>query len=292
MPYSGLITFFKKNKKYLLIICYSVAFQVVLSLVRYTWGTKTGSVIGYFFYYFLFFYFVRHKKYTNPKICFSILAGILILQLPIRITSFESSSVTFIEFIFHLLGAPCAWLILTLKKKKTRIIVTVVSIPIILFCSIFFNKIWSYKIDYGIFSGVIHKNEVPDISGRDIHGDKISTKSYKNKLVLLDFWHTECSACFKRFPTLQLISDKYRKDTTVVIIAVNTPLKKDSVTQAFDMMRERKYTFKTIVLQNNQTTSKIGVKYYPTTVILDTEGNLIFTEDIEDAANLLEKMKK
>lgn len=103
---------------------------------------------------------------------------------------------------------------------------------------------------------------------------------YKNKTIVLDFWTTSCGICFKKFPLLQALQEKYKNDTTIIIHAVNIPLKRDSVMQPFKIIENKGYSFSVVVGLNN-IQSIFGIDGYPRVFIL-REGKIVFNGAIED----------
>lgn len=50
---------------------------------------------------------------------------------------------------------------------------------------------------------------------------KINTKSlssYRNKLLVLDFWASWCTSCRKKFPDLKLLQEKYKGQLSILLV--------------------------------------------------------------------------
>jgi peroxiredoxin len=69
---------------------------------------------------------------------------------------------------------------------------------------------------------VTKNKQVPDVTFTTITGKKISMVSLKGKVVLVNFWATECRACVTEMPALVSIYDEY-KAKGFEIIAVAMP---------------------------------------------------------------------
>lgn len=62
----------------------------------------------------------------------------------------------------------------------------------------------------------------PEFSLKDLHGQKVSLKDYRGKLVLLNFWATYCEPCREEMPDLMALYDAYKaKDVVVVGISLD-----------------------------------------------------------------------
>ncbi|MEK6657188.1 MAG: redoxin domain-containing protein, partial [Nitrospirota bacterium] len=68
----------------------------------------------------------------------------------------------------------------------------------------------------------------PDFNLKDLEGKDVSLKDFKGKVVFINFWATWCSPCKKEFPELNKFYETY-KDNDLVVLAVNSDLKKGSV---------------------------------------------------------------
>ena len=70
----------------------------------------------------------------------------------------------------------------------------------------------------------------PSFTAADLSGSEISLKSFRNQLVLLDFWSTYCGPCIDHIPALRGLWRDYA-DKGFVIISVSTDKSKDKVLQ-------------------------------------------------------------
>lgn len=65
----------------------------------------------------------------------------------------------------------------------------------------------------------------------------------QNKIVILDFWSTNCGICFKKFPELEKIYLEYKNNPNIEIYAVNVPLKNDNFNKTKKILDSIGYTF-------------------------------------------------
>ena len=92
-------------------------------------------------------------------------------------------------------------------------------------------------------------HELPDFSLKDLDGRTVSLAGLKGKVIVLDFWATWCVPCVKSFPAMQLVVDKYKSDSNVRILFIDT--------------REKAADYSQLVRQF------IADHHYPFTVLLD-----------------------
>lgn len=119
----------------------------------------------------------------------------------------------------------------------------------------------------------------------------ITDDNFKNKIVLLDFWATTCGHCFNKFPQVQAAYNKYRNDPSVMILAVNNPVEEDKPNQAFDDIRKEGHSFPVVVAKDENLAEKFGVKGYPTTFVINWNGQIVYKGDIAGAVKMVEELK-
>src|SRR5690606_11453789 len=68
--------------------------------------------------------------------------------------------------------------------------------------------------------------EIPNLNLIDQNGDRVEL--LENKMIILDFWTTNCGVCFKKFPDFERIMKKYDSNSNIVFYAVNMPIKRDT----------------------------------------------------------------
>lgn len=87
---------------------------------------------------------------------------------------------------------------------------------------------------------VTKNKQAPDVTFTTIAGKKISMASLKGKVVLVNFWATECRACVTEMPALVSIYDEYKKKG-FEIIAVAMPY--DPPAQVLNYATQKKLPF-------------------------------------------------
>lgn len=125
-----------------------------------------------------------------------------------------------------------------------------------------------------------------DFSLKDLDGKEVSLTSLHGKVVIVDFWATWCGPCKASFPAMQTTVDKYRKDTSVVFLFIDTwestgPDERLSAVKKF--IQDSKYSFhvlldKVVDLEKRQysVVSDYGVGGIPTKFIIGPRGNIVF----------------
>lgn len=118
-----------------------------------------------------------------------------------------------------------------------------------------------------------NKPLAPEITFNTIDQQQLNMQSLKNKVVLVNFWATDCPGCIKEMP--QLI-DTYRqyKAKGLEVIAVAMPY--DQLSQITNYSRSQALPFPVVHDSAAEITSKFGgVNLTPTAFIYDKQGRLI-----------------
>jgi thiol-disulfide isomerase/thioredoxin len=120
----------------------------------------------------------------------------------------------------------------------------------------------------------------------DLNGHRVSLDSLHGKVVVLDFWSTWCSPCKAALPTMQRAVNKYRSDTGIVFLFVDTweTVPQETRLKMVNKLIEAKnYSF-TVLLDKNRDLEKrdyemasdYEIKGLPTKIIINKQGNITF----------------
>ena len=117
----------------------------------------------------------------------------------------------------------------------------------------------------------IKGKEMPYLSLQTISGEKIETKDFKGKVIVINLWFTTCHPCIAELPALNKLVKEY-KDKNVVFLGLSTDTKEmlDS-----DFFPTYKFDFTIIPNAMKIVDEKIGHTGFPTTYIIDKKGRVI-----------------
>jgi peroxiredoxin len=106
---------------------------------------------------------------------------------------------------------------------------------------------------------------------RDMANEKINLKELRGKVVVLNFWFINCPPCRTEMPDLNNLVDSFATRPNVVFVSI--ALDSKDALEAFLKTNPFKYK----VIENGRfLTERLGIKSYPTHVILDGEGKIAF----------------
>lgn len=111
--------------------------------------------------------------------------------------------------------------------------------------------------------------ESPDFTLKNLNGDEVSLSDYRGKIVLINFWSTECTWCEKEMPDLQKL-DKENDD--LVVLAVNVMEKKETVEKYIE---KGKYEFEVLLDEDGEVARTYLISGFPTSYFVDEDGILL-----------------
>lgn len=118
-----------------------------------------------------------------------------------------------------------------------------------------------------------HKTPAPAVTFNTLQGTQIPMQSLKNKVVLVNFWATDCPGCIKEMPALIHTYQQYH-DQGFEIIAVAMPY--DQISQIRNYAQSQKLPFPIVHDAQGTITQQFGkVNLTPTAFIYNKQGQLL-----------------
>ena len=134
--------------------------------------------------------------------------------------------------------------------------------------------------------------EAPDVTFTTIQGKKINMADLKGKVVLVNFWATDCGVCVSEMPDIVKTYNAYRAKGFEVI-AVAMPY--DPPAQVLNYATQKALPFPVMHDGFGEITAQFGgVNFTPTAYIFDKQGKRLFYKvgalDFSSLNQLLDKV--
>ncbi len=113
--------------------------------------------------------------------------------------------------------------------------------------------------------------KISTFSEKDINGTRYDLKQLLGKVVVLNFWFINCPPCRMEIPDLNEMVESYNANNDVVFIAVALDQKSDLL----NFLKSNPYQYH-IIDNGSYVASKYNVGLYPTHVVLNKEGKVVF----------------
>jgi len=278
-------------KPLLLLALVSFVALFALGYIRNLTGMDYSTVISFCSYVLLYLYFEkRYAARLSPNmVMWALLSPMLIIVLPLRITSFQGTLSTLPESVVQFAAILIARV--RFKRRFVRWSVLTCLAVLIAIGSFSLYEYWFNYRHYSSFTENVSEKSDVAVQGKDQNGDVFFVGEQAD-LWVLDFWHTSCGSCFRKFPDLQKLSDAYKESETVKVLAVNIPLKRDRENASFDLLAAEGYDFKNIVALDSSLHKKLGIRVFPTTLLLDRHGYIHFRGDVKNVQDRIEQISK
>jgi thiol-disulfide isomerase/thioredoxin len=104
-----------------------------------------------------------------------------------------------------------------------------------------------------------------------LQGGGAALSDYRGQVVFLNFWATWCPPCREEMPSMQLLYDEL-SDEGLEILAIDVQEPQATVKAFVD---EFGFSFPVLLDENGRVAMRYSVRAFPTTYIIDREGNLL-----------------
>jgi thiol-disulfide isomerase/thioredoxin len=133
-----------------------------------------------------------------------------------------------------------------------------------------------------------------NIELKNILGETVSLSSFKNKVVVLDFWATWCMPCRASFPAMQELLNKYKDDNEVVFLYIDvwenkTAQKMQEIASKF--IKDNNYSFNVLLDVNDKVVKDFKVDAIPAKFIINKKGEIVFMGESSNIAFEIENAK-
>lgn len=127
-----------------------------------------------------------------------------------------------------------------------------------------------------LFSQVTTEKKVADFTLPDLKGKNFQLKENLGEgVTLINFWATWCMPCRAEMKKLKNIYKKYNdKGLEIICISVDDP---KTVSKVKSFIKTNRYIFKVLLDTNNEVMRLYQVTNPPYTLLLDKDGNIIYT---------------
>lgn len=113
----------------------------------------------------------------------------------------------------------------------------------------------------------------PEFDLVDLQGNHYTLENLKGKVVVLNFWFIKCGACLQEMPDLNKLVEKY-KDKPIVFLAITH----DEATSVTEFLKKKEILL-TVIPNEQKTIKNYQIQFFPTNIILDQEGKVVFAKD-------------
>ena len=144
------------------------------------------------------------------------------------------------------------------------------------------------------------KTPAPDFTLVDQNGETHKLSDYKGKTVFLNFWATWCPPCRQEMPDIQALYETYGENKEdLIVLGVANPKTDDhpnnqdeTQEKVAGILSENGYTYPVAMDTTGDVFSAYGISSFPTTFMIDKEGNVYGYVSGAITADIMESIVK
>jgi len=115
-----------------------------------------------------------------------------------------------------------------------------------------------------------NSHKTPPWVFRDVTGQVFDVSQMRGKKIILNVWATWCAPCKDELPNLQVFSD-LQDPAKVVVLTLNV---KEPPSRALRFMQSQQISLPLISDPKGEWTQKLGIKVFPSTLLIDSQGQI------------------
>lgn len=294
----------KKKILRIALVAFALTFVIVPFRISFiAFGPLKGFYITMWLDALLFFIYtaVCLKKYSPEikphHIVLAIAVGSSVLELPGIIVGVIDRSIHalfVVEVLLRYVTILGVFLVFRSRRAAVKAVILTANVAVILFF-LFVGDSYALNIkNFGNLTGKIEPMKIAGFAVQTGTGETVRLEDFEGRFLLLDCWNTYCGVCYRKFPTVQELYDRYKDTSQLEIAALHfRNSEKETHGTGSEILAEKGYTFPCLSVDDaDEVMKEMGIKGFPTVLIFSPEGRQIFIGNIELAEKFLEKTLK
>ncbi|HYH40730.1 MAG TPA: TlpA disulfide reductase family protein [Burkholderiales bacterium] len=128
-------------------------------------------------------------------------------------------------------------------------------------------------IGYALYAGLVRTQPAPEVTFTSLTGERIGPAELRGRVVLVNFWATDCAVCVKEMPRL-VQTYKTHREGGLSVIAV--AMRHDPPNYVLNYTEKNQLPFTVALDPMGELAKAFGdVRLTPTTILIDKRGNMV-----------------
>jgi cytochrome c biogenesis protein CcmG/thiol:disulfide interchange protein DsbE len=116
------------------------------------------------------------------------------------------------------------------------------------------------------------EGETVEFALKDLDGREVQLSDFQGKVVLVNFWATWCAPCREEIPHFQFLLREYRSRGLEVI---GIALDEEGISAVKPFVEEEGITYLVLIGDDEVVRAFGGIRYMPTTFLIDRSGRVV-----------------
>jgi len=126
---------------------------------------------------------------------------------------------------------------------------------------------------FALYTGLVQTQPAPAVTFTSLKGEKIGTSELRGRVVLVNFWATDCPTCVKEMPRLVETYNTHRERGFSVIAVA---MRHDPPNYVLNYTEKNALPFTVALDPMGELAKAFGdVKLTPTTILIDKRGKIV-----------------
>jgi peroxiredoxin len=126
---------------------------------------------------------------------------------------------------------------------------------------------------FAAYAAFFRDNAAPAVTFTSLTGEQVSTADLRGRVVLVNFWATDCPVCVKEMPRMVTTYNKYRQQGFEFVAVA---MRHDPPNYVLNYAEKNALPFRVALDPMGKLAQAFGdVKLTPTTIVIDKRGNIV-----------------
>ena len=126
---------------------------------------------------------------------------------------------------------------------------------------------------FAAYTGLYRSTPAPEVIFTSLKGEKVGTADLRGRVLLVNFWATDCPTCVKEMPRMVQTYNKYQAQGFELIAVA---MRHDPPNYVLSYTEKNALPFKVALDPMGELAKAFGdVKLTPTTIVVDKRGNIV-----------------
>lgn len=192
------------------------------------------------------------------------------------------------SILFYFIGIIAGYILFKSNNIYKGVTILLLFLISYVYYSVFVPMIIT-KHNEGTYFTEVKNGEKYEFNLQDSLGSNISLSSFKNKIIVLDFWYTQCGNCYTTMPHFSELYEKYKDNSDIEFYVVHCYDEKESASTGVKILSQRGFHIPSLSTEyHGETLKLLNIDRFPKCIIFNSNSELIFRGDV----SLIEKTIK